>query len=103
MVKENTAYCYACNQSTELEAEQKILRHEECPHCQIQLHCCKMCVFYDTKVYNECREPLAERLVDKEKANFCSYFKIGNGKTMVQQKRIYSLLQMHCLKRTNND
>ena len=80
MTTDSAIHCYACNKATDLAAEQKILRHEECPHCQTSLHCCKMCVFYDTTVYNECREPLAERLVEKEKPNFCSYFKLGSGK-----------------------
>jgi len=78
MNSQNFIQCYACNKPTGLVAKQKILRHEECPHCQTQMHCCKMCTFYDPKVYNECREPLAERIVDKEKANFCSYFIIEN-------------------------
>ena len=72
-------HCYSCNSPVAIDAGQKVLRHEECPNCQTMLHCCKMCTFYDPKVYNECKEPLAERIVDKEKANFCSYFKIGNG------------------------
>jgi hypothetical protein len=38
-----------------------------------------MCQFYDPKAYNECRESSADRVVEKEKANFCDYFKIGSG------------------------
>ena len=38
-----------------------------------------MCVFYDKTCYNECKEPLAERILEKEKANFCSYFKLRGG------------------------
>jgi hypothetical protein len=36
-----------------------------------------MCSFYDPKSYNECRESSADRVQDKEKANFCDYFKIS--------------------------
>ena len=36
---------------------------------------CKNCAFYDTSAYNECHEIQAERVVDKERANFCDYFK----------------------------
>ncbi len=32
------------------------------------------CRFYDETAYNECSEPSAERVVDKEKSNFCDYF-----------------------------
>ncbi len=38
-----------------------------------------MCTFYDLKVYNECRESNADRIVDKEKANFCDYFNLSDG------------------------
>lgn len=41
------------------------------------VRCCKMCTFYDPKSYNECRESSADRIQDKEKANFCDYFKIN--------------------------
>jgi hypothetical protein len=38
-----------------------------------------MCKFFDSRVYNECTEPNAERVVDKEKANFCDYFTLSAG------------------------
>jgi len=46
-----------------------------------------MCQFYDQKSYNECREPMADRVPDKEKANFCDYFKIGSSNTDAENKR----------------
>jgi hypothetical protein len=46
-----------------------------------------MCQFYDTKAYNECREPMADRITEKEKANFCDYFKIGGGENDAEKKR----------------
>jgi hypothetical protein len=46
-----------------------------------------MCTFYDVKAYNECREPSADRIVDKEKANFCDYFKIGSGSNDAEKQR----------------
>lgn len=74
-----SAHCYNCGERLDLVSEQKILRHEECPKCQSSLHCCKMCIFYDQSSYNECREPLAERILEKEKANFCTYYKLRGG------------------------
>ena len=50
-----------------------------CPKCDADLHCCRNCTFYDLNAYNNCRESQAERVVDKEKANFCDYFRIGDG------------------------
>jgi len=66
--------CHSCNKSLDLEQNAKVLRSEECPYCYASVHCCKMCEFYDSTAYNECREPSADRIVDKEKANFCDYF-----------------------------
>jgi len=71
--------CYKCHTKLPWEAGERLLRHEECPQCKVSSHCCKMCIFYDTQAYNLCREPLAERIVEKETANFCSYFKLANG------------------------
>jgi hypothetical protein len=42
-----------------------------------------MCKFYDAKVYNECRETNADRVTDKEKANFCDYFVLTDGKSEI--------------------
>lgn len=50
-------------------------RLEECPKCRAELHVCRLCVEYDTHVAKHCREPIAEEVRDKERANFCDYFK----------------------------
>lgn len=70
--------CYKCNTEIILSAHDKISRSDECHKCYTDLRCCKMCSFYDTKSYNECREPSADRITDKEKKNFCDYFSFGN-------------------------
>lgn len=36
-----------------------------------------MCSFYDPSAYNECKEPMANRILEKESANFCDYYKLG--------------------------
>ena len=33
-----------------------------------------MCVDYDTSYAHHCREPTAEEVKDKERANFCDFF-----------------------------
>lgn len=53
-------------------------RSDSCPSCLADIRCCKMCLHFDAKSYNECRESMADRVQDKEKANFCDYFKIGS-------------------------
>ena len=52
-------------------------RHEECPHCRAQLHVCRMCEFFDTAAPQQCREPVADLVSDKQRANFCGYFRIN--------------------------
>ena len=54
-----------------------LARHEECPHCSAQLHVCRMCVFFDTAVAQQCREPVADPVSDKQRANFCGYFQLN--------------------------
>ncbi len=49
-------------------------RMSKCKSCQVDLHVCKMCEFYDTTVNNSCREPVAEKVTDKTRKNFCGYF-----------------------------
>jgi hypothetical protein len=51
-----------------------LLRHDECPRCRAELHVCRMCADYDVRVAKHCREPTAEEVSDKERANFCGYF-----------------------------
>jgi hypothetical protein len=50
-----------------------------------------MCQFYDTSSYNECREPTADRIIEKEKANFCDFFKLGEGTGFNNDKIISAL------------
>lgn len=52
-------------------------RADTCDGCGAALRTCKACKHYDKTAYNECRESSAERVVDKEKANFCEWYKFG--------------------------
>ena len=68
--------CYKCNKTLTLTAESTLSRRDVCEFCGTDLRVCKMCQHWDAKSYNECREPSAERQVDKEKSNFCDFFKL---------------------------
>lgn len=50
-------------------------RLDECPKCRAELHVCKLCVDFLPSVAKQCREPTAEEVRDKERANFCDHFK----------------------------
>ncbi|MBF0417048.1 MAG: hypothetical protein HQL86_02225 [Magnetococcales bacterium] len=49
-------------------------RSEVCSSCSKDTRVCLNCRFHDPGSYNECRETVAERVVDKEKSNFCDNF-----------------------------
>ena len=66
--------CWKCGAS--LAALTLPLRRlEECKACGAELHVCRLCEFYDTAVAKSCREPVAEDVKDKTRANFCDYFR----------------------------
>jgi len=50
-------------------------RADTCKKCGRDTKVCKGCIFYDKNSNNECRETQAERVVEKERSNFCDYFK----------------------------
>lgn len=64
--------CHFCG--SELDMEGRVGRRDQCPFCGRDLHICLNCRFYDPGAYNQCHEPQAERVVDKERSNFCDYF-----------------------------
>ncbi len=69
------AYCFQC--SAELAFAQTPGRREECPKCGADVHVCRNCKNYDKNVYNECREPQAEVVKERDRANFCDFFELG--------------------------
>lgn len=64
--------CGKCGKENSLEGN--IGRNEVCSSCGADLRTCINCGHYDPGRYNSCREPQAERVVDKEKRNFCDFF-----------------------------
>jgi hypothetical protein len=64
--------CHHCKQEIKLEGP--VSRADECPHCAADIHCCLNCLHYDPAMSNRCREPQAEWVSDREKANFCDFF-----------------------------
>lgn len=52
-------------------------RRDECEKCSADLHVCKNCRFYDEASYNECKEPAADVVREKESSNFCDFFESG--------------------------
>lgn len=55
-------------------------RRDACASCGADLRACVQCDFYAPGAYNDCREPQAERVLDKEVANFCDLFRPAAGR-----------------------
>ncbi len=66
--------CWSCAASLE-DIPLPISRHANCPGCYTEVHCCRMCVDYDPRVADACREDRTEPPSNKEVANFCEFFR----------------------------
>ena len=64
--------CWKCGHLLQ-EVLLPLPRLAKCRSCNADLHCCRQCRFYDTTVSKQCREPIAEPVQDKQRANFCGY------------------------------
>jgi len=64
--------CHACTK--ELALGREIGRRDECPYCHADLACCLNCKFHDRSAPKQCREPIAELVREKDKANYCDFF-----------------------------
>ncbi|MCP4993327.1 MAG: hypothetical protein GY934_06025 [Gammaproteobacteria bacterium] len=49
-------------------------RENNCLGCNKPTRVCRNCRWYDTRQSNACEEPMAERVMEKERANYCDYF-----------------------------
>lgn len=67
--------CWFCG--TEAGPAPRPSRDKTCSKCGMSLKCCKNCRFFDTAAHNQCRDPAAEWVRDKELANFCEYFEFS--------------------------
>src|SRR5690606_12344548 len=50
-------------------------RLAECPADRAELHVCRLCRFFDARTARQCSEIRAEEVIDKERANYCDWFK----------------------------
>jgi len=71
--------CFACDAVVELRSGERIGFRDCCPHCGRDLHVCRNCAHHDPGAHNQCREPNAEWVGDRERSNRCEYFAPGSG------------------------
>jgi len=67
--------CWKCGASI-VDLPMPLSRYASCTACDAPLHVCKACKFYDKTRSNQCQEPIAEPVYEKEKANFCELFQV---------------------------
>ncbi len=68
-------HCFHCKKRVNIGI--KPSRNELCPHCRADLKVCFNCRFFNSYSNNQCSEPMAEPVINKDKANFCEYFQFS--------------------------
>lgn len=63
--------CWHCGQAL---SGTDYLREARCPKCAKATHACRNCRFFAPHKSNQCAEPVAETVADRERSNFCDYF-----------------------------
>ena len=71
MGSERLGACWNCG--AEL-GKSDYARENTCLKCGKSTRVCRNCRFYAPGRPNECVEPMVERVLDKEKANYCELF-----------------------------
>ena len=70
--------CYKCKKEI---GDITVYRTTECPECHTDLHVCKECKFFSPGSHYDCKETVEDPVNDKEKANFCDFFKVSTSLT----------------------
>jgi len=67
------ANCFACG----AELPERIYRNTVCEACGADAKVCLNCDFYDESAHWQCRETIPEAVREKDRANFCDFFRPG--------------------------
>jgi hypothetical protein len=70
--------CFACNATPDLGPGGRVGFRDTCGTCGADLHTCRNCAHHDPSAHNQCREPQAEWVADRERANRCDWFAPGD-------------------------
>jgi hypothetical protein len=76
--------CHSCG--AELDDRMEVFRSSVCPSCGKDLRICLNCVFYNPGAHWDCRENIPEAVRDKDRANFCDYFRFKKGPSAGQEQ-----------------
>jgi hypothetical protein len=64
------ARCYNCSTTLPAEADWLV----NCPKCNVALHCCKQCAYFEPSTRFQCLKPIPARISPKDGANDCQLF-----------------------------
>lgn len=67
--------CWSCGREL---AATDYGRGDTCIQCRRDTKVCKNCIHFDPDYHNQCRENQADRVLEKERSNFCDYFKASS-------------------------
>lgn len=90
-----TAKCFKCGNSLSFP-EGNVGRGQMCPFCNADIRVCLNCKYYNVQCYNECEEPTGDRVVDKQRSNFCEMFVFVGGQQYsapVEKENVYRQLE----------
>ena len=71
-----TRHCHNCGEPWTLKGEPG--RGESCLKCRADLRVCLNCAHYDPRVAQQCREPRAEPVLEKDVGTFCEFFQFAS-------------------------
>ncbi len=75
-ISETVKLCHNCGEAW--VSDQRFPgRTETCAECGGDLSCCLNCKLYDSRAPNQCQTPTTERVLDKDRANFCDEFEFA--------------------------
>jgi hypothetical protein len=69
--------CFFC--SHVLDDALEVFRSSSCPSCRRDLKVCLNCRFYKKGAHWDCLETIPEAVLEKNRANFCEYFRFREG------------------------
>lgn len=67
-----TRHCHHCGQAWAYSGPPG--RNDHCPQCGRDLRVCLNCSRHHPRAAEECTEPKADLVKDKDRANFCEWF-----------------------------
>jgi hypothetical protein len=87
--------CWKCG--TTIDVGERVGFRDECTQCGSPLHVCLNCRFYEPGYHNECQEPMAERVVEKARSNFCEFFAPAPASTTARRPNSSARSQLDAL------